>query len=329
MGGLVAHAKVYFHLLASHRVNTLYVPYPGIFVVFLLQLVPKSRRPDSILLDGFISIYDTLVFDRKLLRKGHFLARLLRAVECRSFDLASRVITDTEENAAYYSRLFSVPIEKFTPLPLSTNEVDYQIKPTRPSSEFVESRENGPRQVLFVGTLVPLHGIDVILKAAHILQKEKIRFRLIGDGQQRQIVKAQVKTLPNVTWVHEWIGPRLLNKEIHAADICLGIFGNSAKAERVCPLKIYSYACCGSAIVTAASPCMKGLNERDSEPWLAMVPANDPAALSAEIVRLLRSPQERFMYEQKSASFYRKYLSNRVAEKKLFDIVDMSFGPRL
>lgn len=324
----LGHARVFWHLLFNNDQKILYVPYPGIFVVFLSQFLPKAKQPETIFLDAFISIYDTIVFDRKLIKETNILARSLKKIEGRCFEIAKYVLTDTQQNALYYAHLFRIPIEKFVALPLSTNELDYQVQqPLSRDWSMLARRKNRAIQVLFIGTLVPLHGVEVILQAARSLKNTGIRIRIIGDGQQRSIIESALEYIDNVVWLDRWLSPKTLNEEIHSSDICLGIFGESAKAQRVCPYKIYSYACCGAAIITSATDCINDLNARTSEPWLITVPASNPVALASEIRRLANSPEERAIYGQRSAQFYRTALSNQVAGKQLYDLIELSAIP--
>ncbi len=316
---IFSHIKVYLHLLFQNEHKILYVPYPGIFVVYLMLLLPKSRKPNKILLDAFISIYDTVVHDRKLLKKENLLARILKHVESTAFNLATYTISDTPQNSEFYARLFNLPLSKFVDIPLSTNELDYH------PSKNIHSISGKKIQVLFFGTLVPLHGIDIIMRAAYQLRSDiNIHFRIIGNGQERKIVEEHIKGLNNVTWLQDWQSPQALNREIQASDICLGIFGNTDKTNRVCPYKLYSYAQCGKAIITAETPCINGLNARTPRPWLYTVAADDSDALASAIRILSNKYNKRVEFSKRSKLFYKKNLSNTIANQQLFNLIARS-----
>ena len=81
-----------------------------------------------------------------------------------------------------------------------TNGVDGQIyKPLPKSRDFLERYELNDRFVCsYVGTLGMAHGLDVVVRAASLLQKQgrnDIVFCLVGDGARRRAHEAQVEHL--------------------------------------------------------------------------------------------------------------------------------------
>jgi glycosyltransferase involved in cell wall biosynthesis len=81
-----------------------------------------------------------------------------------------------------------------------------------------------------------------------------------------------------------WVDYERLPGEIRSAGCALGIFGTSAKASRVIPNKAFQALACGAPLVTADTPAARELL-RDGESAL-LVPAGDPEALAAAVVRL-------------------------------------------
>jgi glycosyltransferase involved in cell wall biosynthesis len=83
---------------------------------------------------------------------------------------------------------------------------------------------------------LPLHGVEVIIEAARLLQtKTDIRFKLIGEGKKLNRFKKLVveKKIKNVEF-HPFVPINYLPGEIAKATICLcGPFGKSKKASRV------------------------------------------------------------------------------------------------
>lgn len=227
-----------------------YLPYPAVPALLFYSLWPKHRRP-HLVADAFISLYDTAVTDRALINKDHWLAGLLFTLEKRAYRTADVIVVDTQENGHYYAKLFALPVTRFVDLPLSLPPL--QPLPPKP-------KRQTRFRCLFMGSMVPLQGVITILDAARLLRDyTNIEFVLIGTGQQAAQVEhvLQHEPLPQVTWIRELVTTEKLREEIGAADLCLGIFGTSDKADRVLPYKLYYYALLGKPFVTRRSATLE------------------------------------------------------------------------
>jgi glycosyltransferase involved in cell wall biosynthesis len=131
---------------------------------------------------------------------------------------------------------------------------------------------------LFVGKLIPLHGLETILAAARLASE--VPFRIVGSGQLDGLLECRP---PNVEWV-EWVEYDRLPAELYRAGCALGIFGTSAKAARVIPNKAFQALACGVPLVTADTRAARELL-RDGESAL-LVPPGDPEALADAVRRL-------------------------------------------
>jgi glycosyltransferase involved in cell wall biosynthesis len=138
--------------------------------------------------------------------------------------------------------------------------------------------------VLFVGKLIPLHGLETILEAARLAPE--VPLRIIGSGQLDDAMEGHP---PNVEWIR-WVTYEDLPREYWGAGCALGIFGTSDKAQRVIPNKAYQALACGTPLITADT---RGAREllTDGENAL-LVPPGDAAAL-AEAMRLVVGDPER------------------------------------
>ena len=127
-----AHLGVLARYLRARPTDCTYIPYPATLLLWLLSLFPGRKAGTRLVADAFISLYDTIVLDRQLLKAGGLPAKLLSALETRAFRFADKVIVDTPMTAAHMANLFKLPIEKFVPLPLATDE--NRTWPSRESS---------------------------------------------------------------------------------------------------------------------------------------------------------------------------------------------------
>ena len=298
------HIAIFLRYLRMRRPTRAYVPYPALSILLIWSLLPRRLRPRWIVADAFISIYDTVVNDRGLLSPVSWRAKVLRRAERRAYATADRVVVDTAQNGTFYARMFGMPERQFVPIPLATNETDYRFAPYRPGT--------GSCRVLFVGTLIPLHGRATILKAAALLRhRPDIRFSIIGDGQESgKLEQALGDGLANVEWDRRWKTPGELVDAIETSDICLGVFGSGDKAQRVCPYKLYAYSAVGRAIVTANTTWSESAAASFGSAPFSLVPASDPQALAERISDLAGRPGERAVLAAQAHRFYVETLGN-------------------
>jgi len=306
-----AHLLVTIKYLLHGHAALVYIPYPSIFMGLILGILPHSFRPNRIVLDTFISLYDTVVNDRKLLSPRNRLSILLKRLEAKAYACADLIIADTPQNVSYLCREFRLIERKVIDVPLSTNEQSFQLQPYQPNKKIC--------RVLFVGTFIPLHGISTILAAASSLKDcPNILFQIVGTGQTASAIENVVKKgAANLEWVHSWQTPEALAEMIRKSDICLGIFGSGKKTQRVCPLKLYTYAACGRAIITGDTEWARyAENKLDYKPF-ETVTVNDSAALANRIRQLTGSIEYRRQLAENSRKFYEDQLCNKIALSQL------------
>ena len=90
--------------------------------------------------------------------------------------------------------------------------------------------------------------------------------------------------MKNVIFVDRFVSEEELVGYIQQADICLGIFGQTDKAARVIPCKVYNCLSMGKPLITMSSPATEGvLTHRENA---ILCKPGDPAALSEAILSL-------------------------------------------
>lgn len=287
--------------LRAGRRSLVYVPYPAPLLLWWLSFLPHGWRPRCVA-DAYISIWDSMFRDRQNGKVDSFLSRLVRRFEARALRAADLVLVDTEANARQISNDFLIPLQRIRSVPLAIDEARFLAIPPR---EVVHDRV----RVLFVGTMIPLHGIDVVLDAIHLLRDDqRIEFRLVGDGQLGdQVAQALSECDPErVTWLRGWYGLDVLMKEIAEADICLGVFGGSEKAARVLPFKIYMYFAAGRPVIT-----QQALSTPAGVPYppIEQVDLQGSGALSSSILNLVEDAERRSELGCAVRCYYKNWLS--------------------
>jgi glycosyltransferase involved in cell wall biosynthesis len=241
------------------------VGYPGHLD---LPAARRAARGKPVVFNPLLSLEDTLVDDRRRFRRGSLPARALAALDRRALRAADLVVADTEANADDLARRARIPHKKVAVCFVGAEERVFQPG--------WERRE--PFVAVFVGKLIPLHGVETVLDAARLAPE--ISFRIVGSGQEESALAGRPA---NVDWT-PWVDYESLPTELYAAGCALGIFGTSAKAGRVIPNKVFQALACGAPVVTADTPAARELLADGVSALL--VPPGDAEALAGAIRRL-------------------------------------------
>jgi len=252
------------------RFDAMIVGYPGHFDMPAAKRIARGR---PVVFNPLVSLSETLVDDRGRFAAGSASASVLRHVDRLALRRADLVVADTEQNARHFADLAEIPRDRV--------EVCFVGAEERLFRPGWQARERF--HALFVGKLIPLHGLETILEAARLAPE--IAFRVVGSGQLAALLDARPA---NVGWV-EWVEYERLPEEIQSAGCALGVFGMSAKASRVIPNKAFQALACGTPLVTADTPAARELL-RDGESAL-LVPPGDAPALAAAVRRLAADPE--------------------------------------
>lgn len=293
--GIVAKLKVMAAWITSYPLllyaylrmpkhDIVIIPYLGNIDVLLLW--PFARlRGARICWDMFISVYDTVVEDRKLVLPGNWVARLLYQFERGSVRAADLVLMDTCEHARYVAHLYRVPEGKVKAVWVGAETGLFRRTPL--------PIRQGPVQVLFYGQFIPLHGLETLVGAIHVIQstcdgqRSDLRFTIIGSGQEsakidRLIAKYELRDVRRIAWVNYTDLP----VAIADADICLGIFAGEGKAGRVIPNKMFQILAAGRPLITRDSSAARELVQPGAA--IRLVCPGDSADLARHLSALAR-----------------------------------------
>lgn len=283
---LLRYPPLVARYLSAPRHDAVMVGYLG--QIDVLVLWPFARlRGVPIVWDAFLSLYDTVVEDRRMLSPRHPAARGLFALEWLACRAADRIILDTRAHAEYFAAKFGVAAERFA---VAFVGVEPEAFPPRPGGD--PRRDPGaPLTVLFYGQFIALHGIDTIVRAAWLAKDEAIDWVIIGRGQEEGRIRAMIDSGPDarLRWI-PWVPYAELKDWIHRADVCLGIFGDSDKAARVIPNKVFQILATGTPLITRDSPAIRELLSPDTD-GVWFIPPADAAALASAVSAFAAAPR--------------------------------------
>ncbi|MFL5936516.1 MAG: glycosyltransferase [Gaiellaceae bacterium] len=264
------------------------VGYPGHLDLPAAKRIARGR---PVVFNPLVSLSDTLVSDRGRFAPDSSAAKILRATDRAAFRTADLVVADTAAQAAFFEDLGARRAEV-----CFVGAEERLFTPAwRQPDEFT---------CLFVGKLIPLHGLQTILEAAR--RAPQLRFRVVGSGQLQALLDDRPA---NVEW-RAWVEYEQLPDELRTCGCALGIFGTSPKARRVIPNKVFQALACGAPVVTADTPAARELLTGEDNALL--VPPGDPDALVAALRRLAAEPELTRGIAARGLSTYRERASEAI-----------------
>ncbi len=266
----------------------------------------KKNTTKPVLFDPLISNYLTKVFDYKnvIRRSPRAFRNYLK--DKIPFNAADILIADTEQHKIYYHKTFGISLEKIHILPVGANTSLF--KPTK-------REPNHPLIIGFYGGFIPLQGTKFIIEAANILKENNsVYFHLIGTGYEYEKMQQLVGDL-NLKNIHfeGWVDYNKLPEKIAEFDICLGIFGDTIKANLVIPNKIYHYAAMGKPIITMNSKAIKEIFTENKNIKLVKNNGKDLAEKILEVAKNIDKQKELGKNARKLAEA--EFNENKIAEK--------------
>ena len=293
--GRAVRAQVGLARESAEGADALIVGYPGHLDVPAAQRVARER---PVVFNPLVSLEDTIVGDRELATPRSAKARALRFVDGHAFRRADLVVADTAAQAAYFRARFG----------LAESRVDACYVGVEERVFVPGDRTEAGTDVVFVGKLIPLHGVDTILAAAALCPE--ISILLVGSGQLDHLVSRRPR---NVDW-EPWVAYDLLPDLYRSARCALGIFGTSDKAARVIPNKAFQALATATPLVTADTPAARELlaDGRDA----LLVPPGDPEALATAMRRLIADADLRATIASAGRSTYVAHASEDVLGRR-------------
>lgn len=222
----------------------------------------------KLVVEMYISVYDTLVKDRKLIKDGSKKAKAVMAKDILALTKSDYIIHTAAHEVSYWEKIIGINVEKEKVFIAPICNVSMLNLNRR-------FRQDGVLKICWWGTFIPLHGLDNILQAMKILKEKKINFtcNLFGVNSTLfsiYVEKIQLEKLDSHVFLRKDLSfsnvslPRYL---VNNCDLALGIFGNTDKASNVVPNKLIEALSMGIPTLTMNSPALREFFNPETDLW--------------------------------------------------------------
>jgi glycosyltransferase involved in cell wall biosynthesis len=275
-------------------------------------LVPFLKRitKKPMVFDAMLTLYETDVEDRKLVNKESVKARLWYFIDYNALHAANLILSDTDTHAKHYSSFYNVELNNFRRVLVGSDDEVFCPRAAK--------KETNHFLVLFWGGFIPLQGVKHIIRAAKLLERhEDIRFELRGCGQTYNDDFELAKNLgaKNILFNPSWVSYNELSDHIAKADVCLGIFGETKKAQRVIPTKAAETLAMRKPLITGDSPAAREILVNMEN--CLLVPMANPKAIADAVLALKNDKELRDRIAENGYALFKETLSPKAIGKQL------------
>ena len=261
----------------------------------------KNNVP--LIFDPLISSWDKIINEKKYFKKNSKKSIKLKIKERDILKKADLIIADTEAHKKFFIQNFNVPKNKVEVVFVGAESKSF--KPLKKNNRI-------KKEILFYGSFLKLHGIETLIKASNICENNNLKWTFIGSKEKfKGYINSQKIN------IEDTIKYELLPQRIANADILLGIFGKSQKANNVIPNKVYQSLACGKPVITryANSYPKKVLEKKNS--GIFFVDPNKPQQIIEVINKLFSSEQFLKKSGINARKTYLQYFSDRILKNQL------------
>ena len=300
--------------LRRSRWDAILVGFPGHADVALARMT-ALRHHVPVVFDAFVSMLETA--------EDRGVDRGLQAIRYRWEDrlacrLATTVVLDTATHMEHFGSTLGVPIDKMRQVWVGADDEIVRPAPLPDDDAF---------RVFLYASFIPLHGLEYVVEAAHLLERsgDRVSIEVVGTGATESSVHQLARRL-GVQSIR-FLGRRTyreLPPLMAKSHVCLGIFGTSPKAGRVIPNKVFDALATARPVVTADTPAAREAFTHRHDAWLC--PPGDAAAL-ADALRVLRSDAAlRQNLADRGHELFRRRFSLDAVSRDLADVLLDALG---
>ncbi len=262
--------------------DVIYVGYPGhvdVLPAFLLAKIFNKK----LVFNPLIIIYTGLTEEQKIVKKNSLFAKFVRFSEGIIYKSCDLVLADTPFQKAHLMNEFGVSEKNIRVLPIGADDAVYPYAP--------KVNEKDKFNVVYYGLFSPIHGVEYLIKAAKLVEKEKnIQFLLVGNGNayEKNFKLAKDLKVNNVIFYKD-LTEKDSFETLRRSDIFTGFLLNHPVVKRVVPNKVYQGLSLGKVVLTAFSPAIEGMLTNKKEVYLCK--PNNPKSIADAIIDLKNNPK--------------------------------------
>lgn len=268
----------------------------------------SMKHQIPIIFDPLISSWDKKINERQKYLTSDSKSLKIKKDESKIFKMANLIIADTFAHKTFFSNTFNIKQNKISVIYVGAEESIFYPR--------INKKNYRKKEILFYGSFLELHGISVIHDAIKKDSSNSINWTLLGDYEKYNplVKKSNVNYESSIPY-------HLLPERISKADILLGIFSNSQKANNVIPNKVFQAMACGKPIITRYGDGYPN-QIKNNKSGIFFVKANDSDSLLNTIYSLITNDDRLIKAGKASREAYKKYFAEELIENQIKSVLE-------
>ena len=311
--GIGQYFEVLFGLIKvrlTRNPDVYFLTFRGYEILPIIRLITLGK---PLVYDEFINPIELVVHEQKII-KSPMLISVISWGYRLCLKTVQHITTDTRSHAEYSAEMMNIPIDKYTVLPLGTDEETFDFA----KHSGIEP-DSDKFQVFYYGSMLPLHGVDVVLKAMELLKDYAGIELLMVGGKDRAKQAIEEATNLGARVKHQaWIDYDKLPVAMSKASLCLGgPFGATTQSRYVITGKTYQQ-------LSLSCPTVIGLNKESDvfkDKFNSLIVEQDsPAKLAEAILWAYKNRDQLEEIGRNGRKLYKEKFSMDVLSQKTDDL---------
>lgn len=278
----------------------------------ILPITAVVTWPKKVVYDEFLNPLEWLDEDRREWWAKLIPKKLLKRFYKILIRRPAVILTDTDAHALYSQKILGITSSKYHSLPVGTDESVF----TPQNSTYQKNMFT----VFYYGSMIPLHGLDIVLEAFEKLQDYPIKLVFSGgDAATVDAVETSKARGANIEH-HLWIPYSEIPTYVAQAQLTLGgPFGNTTQARMVVTGKTYQFLACKAAVLVGETEVHTRFS--DGKNCLS-VPLGDAESLANKIIWAYNHPKQLEIIRTAGRKLYEKEFSPASLSHQLGTILE-------